>query len=293
VIWLAWRQFRLHAALAAVATAGAGAFLILLGNQIRDSYQTYREQCPTGAECPDLVAQFAAEYHNQVLVLNGLLMLVPLLIGLFWGAPLVAREAETGTHALVWNQSITRRRWLLTRLLVGIIAVVMVVQEPVCLWPGPPQFMADRPSPPDSVRIVTAAGEVKVCYSRPSARGRTVFGELVRWGRPWRTGANEPTLLHLPAAMEVAGVRLDAGRYVLLTIPERDAWLVLFHTSQATSPVAMFEDMVEVARGQATVEALDRRVETFTMRGVADGDAYALLLEWEHTRVRVPVRPIP
>jgi len=166
-------------------------------------------------------------------------------------------------------------------------------QDGECLWPGPPQFLMERASPPDSVMMTMGSGTVKVCYSRPSARGRTVFGELVPWGRVWRTGANEPTILHLPAAAEVAGVDLEGGSYLILTIPDEEEWTVLFNTADGGTPMEMFERMTEVARGRAPAERLEAHVETFTMIGTGNGTTAEILLEWEHLRVRIPIGTIP
>ncbi|MGH7477519.1 MAG: DUF2911 domain-containing protein [Longimicrobiales bacterium] len=150
--------------------------------------------------------------------------------------------------------------------------------------------MSDRASPPDSAILVLGDHPLKICYSRPSARGRTVFGGLVPYGRTWRTGANEPTLLHLPVAAEVAGVRLERGTYLLFTIPQQDAWTVLFNTSEAATPLEMFSDMTEVGRGVATVERLDHHVETFTIRGGDGVGESDFIIEWERLRARIRVR---
>ena len=176
--------------------------------------------------------------------------------------------------------------------MVGLLAGDLEAQEALgdCLWPGPAAFLLDRPSPPDSVIVAIANGGVKVCFSRPSARGRTVFGDLVPYGRLWRTGANEPTVLHLSREVEVAGVRLGPGRYVVLTIPQVDSWTIIFSTSDAPVPAQMFEDRTEVARASAAVEHLDTHVEAFQVRGIGGRDEGALILEWERTRVLIPIR---
>jgi hypothetical protein len=131
---------------------------------------------------------------------------------------------------------------------------------------------------------------VKVCYSRPSARDRTIFGELVPYGRVWRTGANEPTMLHLSGSAEVAGVELEAGSYLLFTIPGQEEWAVVFNTSEATTPEGMFRDMAEVGRGTVPVEQAEDHVEEFTITGAGTAKDAEIVLEWERVRVRVPVR---
>jgi DUF2911 family protein len=159
-----------------------------------------------------------------------------------------------------------------------------------CQAQGSQQWLSTRASALDSATVTLGNKTAKVCYSRPSARGRTVFGELVPFGKVWRTGANEPTTLQLPVPADVAGVRLPPGRYVLLTVPRPDEWLIIFHRTDETDPVRMFESMVEVARGSAKTERLDTHVEKFTIRGVDGPTTSELLLEWERLRVRVPIK---
>ncbi|TDC15947.1 transmembrane transport protein [Streptomyces sp. 8K308] len=126
MIWLSWRQFRVQALVAALALALAAAYLGHLGLDIRDAHDAYRSRCETEADCAEAAAQFRSAYQNTLLFLAAGLALVPAVIGAFWGAPLIAREIESGTHRLVWNQSVTRRRWLLTKLLVVGLAAMAV-----------------------------------------------------------------------------------------------------------------------------------------------------------------------
>lgn len=79
--------------------------------------------------------------------------------------------------------------------------------------------VAARPSPYDSVRITIGERTAQVCYSRPSAKGRVVFGGIVPFDSLWRTGANEPTILHLPFDAEIAGLAVPAGHYSVYTVP--------------------------------------------------------------------------
>jgi hypothetical protein len=78
---------------------------------------------------------------------------------------------------------------------------------------------------------------------------------------------------------------------MLLTIPQPEAWTVILGTSQAATPAEMFSDMVEVGRGSVRPEAMEGHVETFTMRTVSGSTEGVLVLEWEHVRVRIPIKP--
>jgi len=80
--------------------------------------------------------------------------------------------------------------------------------------------LATRQSPLDSLSFTVGKAEVKVCYGRPSLRGRKMIGgEAVPYGKLWRTGSNEPTMIHTTGPITVAGVALAPGSYSLYTIP--------------------------------------------------------------------------
>jgi hypothetical protein len=161
---------------------------------------------------------------------------------------------------------------------------------PGCGARGGHAWLSSRPSPLDSTEISIAGRTAKVCYSRPSARGRSVYDSLAPFGKVWRTGANEPTLLFVTSPLEVAGVRLEAGRYLLLTVPGAERWTVLFNRAAGNDPAAMFQSMEEYGRGNAIAEPLPTPIEQFTIRSeVRDGEV-ELLLEWGLLRARVPVR---
>jgi hypothetical protein len=124
MIWWSWRQFRVQALAGAVVAALIAAYLVHLGLDIRAAHDAYQARCRGLGDCAEAMARFGGDYETTRLLLAGGVALVPVLIGGFWGAPLVARELETGTHRLVWNQSVTRRRWLAIRLAVVVAAAV-------------------------------------------------------------------------------------------------------------------------------------------------------------------------
>lgn len=156
--------------------------------------------------------------------------------------------------------------------------------------------VAGRPSPYDSATVAMRGLDAKICYGRPSARGRTIFGadgaSLVPFGKLWRTGANEPTIIHLSAAAEIAGIPVQPGSYSIYTVPGETEWTVIVnrsigqwgHESQYTAEV----QAREVGRARVKSEKLSGHVETFTITsaGSATPD---IVLEWEKTRVRIPV----
>ncbi|MEV4631030.1 ABC transporter permease subunit [Micromonospora sp. NPDC049523] len=116
--WMTWRQFRVQAVVGAAALVAMAIYLVILGTQIRHGYDADLVGCHHRAGgCGSLTAEFVDRYRARLQILGALLVVVPGILGMFWGAPLIARELETGTHRLAWNQSVTRRRWLAVKLL--------------------------------------------------------------------------------------------------------------------------------------------------------------------------------
>ena len=87
-----------------------------------------------------------------------------------------------------------------------------------------------RVSPPAKVSETTSAGvTIKVDYSQPSVKGRTIGTDIAPFGKVWRTGANEATILEVSKAVKVEGKALPAGKYSLYTIPGEKEWVIIFN----------------------------------------------------------------
>jgi hypothetical protein len=160
----------------------------------------------------------------------------------------------------------------------------------------PMQALEGRASPYDSARVSVDGRELLVCYGRPSSRGRTMIGgENVPYGELWRTGANEPTTLHIPFAAEIAGIAVEPGSYSLYTIPGRAEWTVIVNRSITQwGEEGSYTDEVraqEVGRATVAAGATAAHVETFTISSEpGEGGATDLVLEWEGSRIEIPVR---
>jgi hypothetical protein len=124
MIWLTWRQMRAQTLWTAGLVAAVAAYLLYLAADLRDAYRINITDCVTGCDKgPQLLSE---EFGGTLLLISLLVFAGPALIGAFWGAPLITRELETGTHRLVWNQSVTRKRWLAVKLgLVGGVSVLL------------------------------------------------------------------------------------------------------------------------------------------------------------------------
>jgi hypothetical protein len=182
---------------------------------------------------------------------------------------------------------------LVAALFAAAIAVPTAVEaqsDSGCLTRADAASLAARRSPLDSVMFRMGDQEVKICYGRPSARNRQMIGGgAVPFGRLWRTGANEPTIIRTPVALSIAGVRIPAGTFAIYTVPGEEEWQIILNRSysqwgqegQYTAEV----EAQEVGRGSAPSERLEDHVETFTIR-VDSGRMY---MEWENTRVVIPI----
>lgn len=174
----------------------------------------------------------------------------------------------------------------------GLAVTTSLAPAPACAAKGGQAWLSTRPSPLDSASLTVGDRTAKICYSRPSARGRSI-DSLLPLGIAWRTGANEPTTIELTGTLDVGGAVLKRGTYIILTVPQADRWLLVFHTTRDSEPGAMFKTMTQVAQGSGRVERLTSPIEQFTIRAASDGGQPAFILEWGLRRVRVSVRDAP
>jgi hypothetical protein len=139
MLWLTVRQFRIQALVAAVGLVILGVFVVIVGQHVIHDWSSV-STCAKSADCASATNAFESKYAHIDEWLDALVLVVPGLIGIFWGAPLVARELETGTFRLAWTQSVSRRRWTLTKLvLLGLsgIAVAGVSSLLITWWASP------------------------------------------------------------------------------------------------------------------------------------------------------------
>ena len=162
-----------------------------------------------------------------------------------------------------------------------------------CIVMGMP--IEERLSPLDSITFRIDHHPVKICYGRPSARGRTMIGAReVPYGKLWRTGANEPTMIHTSVPLSVAGIEIGPGSYSLYTIPGEGDWVLIVNSSITQwGHIAEYSSKVkaqEMGSAEIRSERLDDHVETMTFRTETGlGGETVLLLEWEHTRLSIPI----
>nr|WP_294936381.1 DUF2911 domain-containing protein [uncultured Flavobacterium sp.] len=151
------------------------------------------------------------------------------------------------------------------------------------------QVKTPQASPSTKIEQVVGLTDVEIDYSRPSIKGRTVFGELVPYGKLWRTGANANTTVSFSEDVVIGGKALKKGKYALYTLPKADSWDVIFYTSTDNWGLPEVWDETKVAvRTTVKPETINRKVETFTI-GVnnVENDFAHLELAWEKTVIAV------
>jgi len=154
--------------------------------------------------------------------------------------------------------------------------------------------VTERLSPLDSLSFRLDGHTVKVCYGRPSSRGRTMIGGRdVPYDKLWRTGANEPTMVHTTGPISIAGIEVEPGSYSLYTVPGEAEWTIVVNSS-ITQWGHISEYTYRVRRkevGRATVprERTARHVETLTFTADPVEREAIIFLEWERTRIAIPI----
>lgn len=151
------------------------------------------------------------------------------------------------------------------------------------------QIKTPQQSPKSTLTQVVGLTDVEIIYSRPSARGRAIMGDLVPFGKLWRTGANENTTISFSDDVIIDGKKLAKGKYSLYTTPKADNWEVVFYskTDNWGNPATWDEANVAL-RTNVAPETLDRNVDSFTI-GISNIDSNFATLEisWEKTLVGI------
>ena len=147
-------------------------------------------------------------------------------------------------------------------------------------------------SPITEISQEVALTQIKLSYSRPGAKGRKVFGDLVPYGEVWRTGANASTKLTFAEDVKIAGNPLKAGTYALYTIPGPAEWTVIIHTNTGHRSLAggVYKQAEDVFRFKVKPAKTPSHVETFTI-GFSDltSNSCSLSISWENTEVKFPI----
>jgi hypothetical protein len=153
------------------------------------------------------------------------------------------------------------------------------------------QISTPAPSPFAKVKQTVGLTDVTLEYSRPSMRGRTIFGDLVPYDKLWRTGANARTKITFSDDVTIGGKELKAGSYAIFTKPGTSSWEVIFYTdADGGGTVQEWDESKVAVKTTAEVETLPMDIETFTMTfDDLHNNGATLGMLWEKSYVGVPI----
>lgn len=152
------------------------------------------------------------------------------------------------------------------------------------------QLKTPAPSPSQTLKQDFGLSTIELAYSRPAVKGRKIFGDIVPFGNLWRTGANSATLITFGDEVTIGGTKIPAGKYGLLTIPEKNSWtIIISKQTDVTSPAAYKQDM-DVVRVSADVMKMKSAAESFTMQFAnVKPTSCELQIMWDKSTVSLPI----
>lgn len=161
------------------------------------------------------------------------------------------------------------------------------------LLSAPIMAQITMPAPSPAVKLETKIGlsDVKIEYSRPAMRGRSIFGDLVPYGEVWRTGANASTKISFSDAVEFGGESVPAGTYALYTVPGASEWEIILSSNTELWGSMGYTNADDVVRTKVASTSINPGFESFTIDFAhMDMDLAHLRIMWENTLVEIPVK---
>lgn len=175
------------------------------------------------------------------------------------------------------------------KLLSSIVLVVVLLST---ISVSAQQLKVPAPSPTQTIKQAFALSEITIEYSRPGVKGRTIFGDLVPYGKIWRTGANSSTKVTFGEDVTVEGKPVKAGTYAFYTIPGKDMWTIMLYKDLTLGgDVNEYKAENEIMRAEVKAATSSNSVETFTIN-VTDiaSNTCAIQLSWDKVVVSVGVK---
>lgn len=166
-------------------------------------------------------------------------------------------------------------------ILIGIFSLQQVVAQ---------ESLKPRLSPLEIVTMKYESTYIKVTYGRPHKKGRNIFGDLVPFGKVWRTGANEATEITLTKDVLVNNKKLKAGTYTIFTIPQKDKWKVVFNSDLGQWGSYNYNPAKNVLEVDAKVNQLETVYEPFTIEFQLQDDETNLLMMWDKTQATFTIK---
>ena len=145
------------------------------------------------------------------------------------------------------------------------------------------------PSPGQTIKQDFGISSIELNYSRPGMKGRKIFGDLVPYGKVWRTGANSATRIKFSDDVTIGNQTLKAGEYAIYTVPNEKEWEIIINKGSANWGTD-YKQEDDIFRIKVPSSKLDQPVETFTMQFAnVKSNSADLQIIWEKTMVSVPI----
>ena len=161
----------------------------------------------------------------------------------------------------------------------------------LCTFVGDTFGQNEKPAPSPTATFSQKVGltDVSIIYSRPSKKGRTIIGDLVPYGKVWRTGANATTKFTFSDDVKIGGKDLPAGTYSLFTIPGENEWTIIFN-KDFKGGAGSYKESEDALRVKIKSTKIAETVETFLIN-IEDNKPNSALIEllWESTLVQIPL----
>ncbi len=151
------------------------------------------------------------------------------------------------------------------------------------------EALKPRPSPLEMVTMKYEDIYMKVTYGRPHKRGRQIFGDLLPYGKVWRTGANEATEVTITQSVKIGGNLLKAGTYTLFTIPHEDHWTIIFNSELGQWGAYNYNQKFDVLRFDVPSANTDQVYEPFTIAFEQKAQSAELVMMWDQTKITIPI----
>jgi hypothetical protein len=162
----------------------------------------------------------------------------------------------------------------------------------VALAAGPASAQLKLPAPSPGAKVSQEVGltDISIEYSSPGVKGRKIWGDLVPWDKPWRTGANASTKITFSRDVNFGGKPVPAGTYAIVTLPTQKGWTVVLSKELGLWQGKTYDAKDDVVRVPATTTAIPHRERLVFIFSNTTDNGTTLDMEWEKLRVSVPIQ---
>lgn len=178
-----------------------------------------------------------------------------------------------------------------TRFCMGLAFILLFSMGTIFAQADEEEDLERRKSPLSIAKINHNDTYLKITYSRPTKKGRKIFGDLVPYDKIWRTGANEATEITITQPIQFAGKKVEPGTYSIFTIPAEQKWTVVLNEEKGQWGAYKYNKKKDYLRVQVPSKKLDETVEAFTIEfSKPENNSTILSMMWDQTKIDIPIQ---